>query len=64
MNRKYRVTGVEGDDGIWVSDGVVLKLLDFSNGIFSGGILLCGNGVKRGEHRAFGGAVVVEENSE
>ena len=62
MARKDHVTGVEGDDGIWVSGGVVLKLVDVSHAVFGGGILLCGNGTKRGEHRAVDGAAVLEEN--
>ena len=47
MARKDHVTGVEGDDGIWVSGGVVKKLVDVSHGIFVGGNLLCGNGAMR-----------------
>ena len=55
---------MEGDNGIWVSGGVVLKLVDFSHGVFCGGSLLCGNGAKRGEHPAVNDAAVVEETAQ
>ena len=60
MARKDHVTSVEGDDGIWVSGGVVKKLVDVSHGIFVGGNLLCGNGAKRGENFHVYGAAMVD----
>ena len=38
--------------------------MDILLGVFGGGILLCGNDAKCGDHHAVDGADVVEENAE